>query len=76
MGGIVELARRRVPRPPKPIFDHFSNDRSLPDRPDATERCRRRQAAARCRRPDRHRQQTIAVVNPFRAAEQIDVETV
>ena len=52
------------PEPPKPVLDHFPHDRRIPDRPDAAEWSRRRQAAAERRRADRHGEQPIVVVNP------------
>jgi hypothetical protein len=73
---LIELALRRVPKPPKPVFDDFPYDWRIPDWPDAAQWRRRGQAAAGCRRSDRHRQQLIVVANPFRSAEQIEVKAV
>ena len=77
MGGIIELALRRVAEAPKPVLDHFPHDRRIPGWPDAAEWSRRRQAPAERRRTDRHDEQPIVVVNPVAAAaEQIDVDAV
>ena len=76
MGGSIELALRRAPEPPEPVLDHFSYDRSIPDWPDAAQWSWRRQAAAERRRTDGHAEQPIVIVNPFCAAEQINVEAV
>ena len=37
MGCVIDLALRRMPKPSKPVLDHFSYDRSIPDWPDAAQ---------------------------------------
>src|SRR4029077_14379860 len=77
MGGIVELARRHVPGPPKPSLDRFPHDRGILGRADAAERRRGGQAAAERRRADRYGEQSILVVDrPSRRANEIDVDAV
>ena len=76
MGGIIELALRRLTKPSKPVLDDFPDDRSIPDWPDAAQWSWRRQAAAERRRTDRHGEQPIAIADSFRSAEKFDVEAV
>ena len=35
MGCIIESALRQVPKPPKPVLDHFPHNRGILGRPDA-----------------------------------------
>ena len=76
MHGVVELAARRMVKPPEPVLDHFAYDRSIADRPDAAEWGWRCQAAAGRRRADGHCEQPIVVANPRRPVEEIDVKAV
>ena len=77
MDCIVEPALRQVTKPPKPVLDHFPHDRGIPGWPNAAERSWRRQAATERRRPDRHGEQPIIVVDrPSDRAKKTDVEAV
>src|SRR2546428_10142489 len=77
MGCIVELALRRMPKPPKPVLDQFPHDRGILGWPESAEWSWRRQAAAGRRRTDRDGEQPILVVNrPPRRANEIDMDAV